>query len=159
MEGGKKSGSSFTSDLFGSKDSNVAASSSGILGSIFAPPTKAVGSDLFNKPGKEKKQDSGSQSCNSKTAVSESNAVNDQGNFLRSESKDMRSSYPVENVHPCHYSSSIYYGGQDVYARPQTAQSTVFTTFNKDGGEDDSDGASRGNWWQGRYYLRASAAA
>lgn len=25
--------------------------------------------------------------------------------------------------------------------------------FNKDGGEDDSDSASRGNWWQGMLIL------
>ncbi|XP_073134157.1 uncharacterized protein [Henckelia pumila] len=152
MEGGKKSASSFTSELFGSKDSDVAASSSGIFGTIFAPPAKkAVGNDSLRMPEKEKKQDSGSQSWNSNTAVSESNA-NGGGNFQRSEGKDMGSFYPVENVHPCHYSSSIYYGGQDVYSRPQIAQSPVFTTFNKDGGEDDKDGASRGNWWQGSLY-------
>ncbi|XP_073276579.1 uncharacterized protein [Primulina huaijiensis] len=155
MEGGKKSGSSFTSDLFGSKDSDVAASSSGIFGSIFSPAAKwpqAVGNDSLHMPEKEKKIDSGSQSWNSKTAVSESSVVKGEGNFQRSEGKDMGPFYPGENVHPCHYSSSIYYGGQDLYSRPQTAQSTVFTTFNKDGGEDDSDGASRGNWWQGSLY-------
>lgn len=152
MDGRKKSGSSFTSDLFGSKDSDVAASSSGIFGSIFAPPAKAIGKDSLRTPEKEKKHDPGSQSWNSKTALSQSNAVNGEGNFQRQERNDTGALYPVENVHPCHYSSSIYYGGQDIYSRPQTAQSTVFTTFNKDGGEDDSDGASRGNWWQGSLY-------
>lgn len=40
MEGTKKpTSSSFTSDLFGSKDSS-ASSSSGIFGSIFPPPSK-----------------------------------------------------------------------------------------------------------------------
>ncbi|XP_073290236.1 uncharacterized protein [Primulina huaijiensis] len=154
MDGRKKSGSSFTSDLFGSKDSDVDASSSGIFGSIFAQPAKTIGNDSLCTPEKEKKHEPGSQSWNSKTAVSVTlgNAVNGEGNFQRPKGKDTGSFYPVENVHPCHYSSSIYYGGQDIYSRPQTAQSTVFTTFNKDGGEDDSDGASRGNWWQGSLY-------
>ncbi|KAL0338257.1 UNVERIFIED_CONTAM: hypothetical protein Sangu_1347800, partial [Sesamum angustifolium] len=43
MEGGKQSGSSFASDLFGAKDSSAAASSSGIFGSIFPPPPKITG--------------------------------------------------------------------------------------------------------------------
>lgn len=36
--------------------------------------------------------------------------------------KDDVSYYTDEKVQPFHYSSSIYYGGQDVYSRPETAQ-------------------------------------
>lgn len=42
MEGRKQSGSSLASDLFGATDSSAAASSSGIFGSIFAPPSKVI---------------------------------------------------------------------------------------------------------------------
>ena len=55
-----------------------------------------------------------------------------------------------QRVQPCHLSSSIYYGGPDVYIQPQN--STVNSTKKKEGGEDDSGSASRGNWWQGSLY-------
>ncbi|KAH7553761.1 hypothetical protein JRO89_XS12G0052800 [Xanthoceras sorbifolium] len=69
-----------------------------------------------------------------------------QGNL----NKDMSSMYQDQRVQPCHLSSSIYYGGQDIYSQPQNSQgSGINTVFKKDGGEDDSGSASRGNWWQG----------
>ncbi|KAL8144004.1 hypothetical protein V2J09_017036 [Rumex salicifolius] len=50
---------------------------------------------------------------------------------------------------PCHMSSSLYYGGQESYSQSQSSQTSgSYTTFKKDGGENDPTGASRGNWWQ-----------
>ncbi|KAL3639475.1 hypothetical protein CASFOL_017382 [Castilleja foliolosa] len=144
MEGGKKqSGSSLATELFGEKDS-LTGSSSGVFGSIFAPPSKVLGRESETK----KKNGSGNQAWNPKTGFSDTNFVGGEG-----QSKNINSYFENENVQPFNYNSSIYYGGQDIYNRPpQPAQNPVFTTFNKDGGEDDSGGASRGNWWQGSLY-------
>ncbi|KAF6176023.1 hypothetical protein GIB67_032646 [Kingdonia uniflora] len=60
-----------------------------------------------------------------------------------------------ETLGPCSLSSSIYYGGQDIYPNsPSTGSSDSSYNFKKDGGdgEDDSNEASRGNWWQGSLY-------
>ncbi|KAL3826050.1 hypothetical protein ACJIZ3_022079 [Penstemon smallii] len=149
MEGGKQSGSSFTSDLFGAKDSS---SSSSVFGSIFGPPKAGV--SQF-----EKKNDSANQSWSPKPGVSDKNAIGGEGQGQGTTSKDPSSYYQEQNVQPFHYSSSIYYGGQDVYSRPPSTQTPAFTTYNKDGDQDDSNSASRGNWWQGRNVCREAAAA
>lgn len=108
--------------------------------------------------------------------------------------KDKNQIFQEERVEPCHLSSSLYYGGQDIYSNSSSTQTsgsypvvslnqfihaqnmtdnqydnsrgfnivtkcfTVFlkTQFKKD--EDDpngnnSQGASRGNWWQGMIIL------
>ncbi|KAG8376964.1 hypothetical protein BUALT_Bualt09G0118900 [Buddleja alternifolia] len=169
MEGGKQSGSSLASDLFGAKDSSAAtSSSSGIFGSIFAPPAKVLGRESLHSSETEKKNDNENPAWSAKTGVSGGGGQNKS-----TTSKDNSSYYQEEKVQPFHYSSSIYYGGQDVYSRPESVQNPTFTTcgvarfngsrtnlsklnyydqFNKDGGEDDSGGASRGNWWQGSLY-------
>nr|GMD50881.1 store-operated calcium entry-associated regulatory factor [Ipomoea batatas] len=55
---------------------------------------------------------------------------------------------------PCNFSSSIYYGAQEVYS-PTTSHTTHHTNyFKKEEVEDDENGnnsncASRGDWWQG----------
>nr|GMD57621.1 uncharacterized protein LOC109153438 [Ipomoea batatas] len=54
---------------------------------------------------------------------------------------------------PCNFSSSIYYGAQEVYS-PTTSHTTHHTNyFKKEEVEDDENGnnsncASRGDWWQ-----------
>ncbi|KAK4392270.1 hypothetical protein Sango_2004800 [Sesamum angolense] len=163
MEGRKKSGSSFTYDLFGAKDSSAAASSSAMFGSIFGPPDGAgLESEsmiMKNSGGKslhlaetEKKNDSGSQDWIGKNAASGDNNVGGQEQNRSTTKKEMSSYFQEEKVQPFHYSSSIHYGGQDVYAQPQSTQNPSSTTFNKDVEEDDSGSASRGNWWQGSLY-------
>ncbi|CAK9161996.1 unnamed protein product [Ilex paraguariensis] len=53
--------------------------------------------------------------------------------------KDKSSIYQNEIVEPCHFSSSIYCGGQEVYSsNSQIATSQHF--FKKDGGVDDQNG-------------------
>ncbi|XP_042053136.1 uncharacterized protein LOC121798279 isoform X1 [Salvia splendens] len=143
MEGGKQTSSSLASDLFGAKDSS-SSSSSGIFGTMFPPPPKVVGQEYS---GTEKKIISGNPNWTAKNGVADRNAVGGQN-----QRKDDVSYYTDEKVQPFHYSSSIYYGGQDVYSRPESAQNPG-TSFNKDnGGEDDLGSASRGNWWQGSLY-------
>ena len=36
--------------------------------------------------------------------------------------RDLSSIYQEQKVQPCHLSSSIYYGGQDVYSHPESSQ-------------------------------------
>ncbi|XP_024013770.1 uncharacterized protein LOC18021123 [Eutrema salsugineum] len=57
----------------------------------------------------------------------------------------------------CNLSSSLYYGGQDVYSG--STSNHTYPTVNKaqPRGNDDASGnnsqdASRGNWWQGSLY-------
>ncbi|XP_056847080.1 uncharacterized protein LOC108815000 isoform X2 [Raphanus sativus] len=140
MEGRKKSGSSsspsLTSELFGSRDNPSSSSSSGFFGSIFAPPSHKV-------MGQETVTGGGWNDKSSKTGDADRN---------REEQDNYGSVYhqEQERVQPCHLSSSIYYGGPDVYIQPQN--SGLNSTTKKEGGEDDSGSASRGNWWQGSLY-------
>ncbi|KAH9736228.1 plant/t7h20-70 protein [Citrus sinensis] len=148
MEGRKQTGSSssLTNELFGSKESS---SSSGIFGSIFSPPSKVLGRESLHSESMEKKHDSSKEAWNTKPTTPGTYETESQGTAY----KDMSSMYQDQRVQPCHLSSSIYYGGQDVYSpRPPNSQGPgVNSVFKKDG-EDDSGSASRGNWWQGSLY-------
>ncbi|KAL4556904.1 hypothetical protein LXL04_035070 [Taraxacum kok-saghyz] len=55
-----------------------------------------------------------------------------------------------ESAEASYLSSSIYYGGQEVYP-PTTHNTYSQRTFKKSQGDQDPNGtsASRGNWWQG----------
>ncbi|KAG8495042.1 hypothetical protein CXB51_012714 [Gossypium anomalum] len=132
------SSSSFTADLFGSKDSS-SSSSKGIFSSIFPPPSSVGG-----------KNSSGSKVLESWPKQPLEGSAWRQAPLPNKE----------ERVEPCHLSSSLYYGGQDLYSHPSTCQTstTSYPVFKKDGGEDDTNGnnsmdASRGNWWQGTGFL------
>ncbi|KAL3622843.1 hypothetical protein CASFOL_031920 [Castilleja foliolosa] len=149
MEGDKQSGSSFTSPP---------SRSSGYFGSIFAPPPRVGGSLNLLETEKKEKNDNKGQAWSGKSMVSGSfsDNMNDQrgqGQIWNTTTSKDKSSYNLhqqdEKVHPFHYSSSIYYGGQDVYSQPQAAHNP---TFCKDVEEDDSGSASRGNWWKGSLY-------
>ena len=155
MEGRKPAGSSssFTSELFGSKDSS---SSSGIFGAIFAPPftspkvlsRESLRSELARKKFTHEPLDFKSGEPGDDSYGKEGS----QG----TPNKDMSSYYQDQRVQqPCHLSSSIYYGGQDIYNHPQNSHNPgINSMFKKDGthGSDDDGTACRGNWWQGSLY-------
>ncbi|KAG8649383.1 uncharacterized protein LOC110620234 isoform X2 [Manihot esculenta] len=148
MEGKKRvaSSSSFTSELFGFKDST---SSAGIFSSIFAPPSKVLGRGLLRYEVMGKKQDSANEAWNTKPGAPDATSKSNQGEGQNMPNRDTSSIYQEQRVQPCHLSSSIYYGGQDIY---HTQSSSMTSTFKKDGTEDDSGSASRGNWWKGSLY-------
>ncbi|CAH1432132.1 unnamed protein product [Lactuca virosa] len=133
MEGKKQhsSSSSFTNELFGSKESS-ASSSTGLFHSIFPPPSKGQGTEKnYDFAIKRDSLDKEDKSLNPKT--------------------DPSPFYEQQRSQPCHLSSSIYYGGQDVYTNPTITKNTSgHSTYNQEG-EDDGR-ASRGNWWQGSLY-------
>ncbi|KAL7092591.1 hypothetical protein ACP275_12G173000 [Erythranthe tilingii] len=124
MEGGKESSSSFTSDLFGAKGS---APSVGIFDSIFAPPPPRVSGGVslilhLSETGKKNDSTASRQPTgNAKSSVSGgeeekwSRRNKDDEKMISSSYED----YYEEKVEPCHYSSSIYYGGQDLYSQPK----------------------------------------
>ncbi|KEH23048.1 plant/T7H20-70 protein [Medicago truncatula] len=156
MEGRKQFGSSssetssFTSELFGSNDLHK-SSASGIFDSIFSPSSKVFGRESLRSAMNGKTATEGS---NSKIDTQEYISKGNDGETQNKTNKDMSYIYQEQRVQPCHLSSSIYYGGQDVYSRPQSARdSGLNTMYKKDGGEDDSGSASRGNWWQGKTYI------
>ncbi|RXH81336.1 hypothetical protein DVH24_006161 [Malus domestica] len=184
MEGRKKTGSSsssFTSELFGSKESSA---SSGIFGAIFAPSSKdlvfgreslrseVTGKKLTDDPLHFKPRDQpglyafcifhllffiryGRMSDSDGYRVVA--AADGASKEIEGESKSITNMDIISSIYrdqrvqqPCHFSSSIYYGGQDIYAHPQSTQNPEYNTpYKKDGTEDDSGSASRGNWWQG----------
>ncbi|EXC19362.1 hypothetical protein L484_010379 [Morus notabilis] len=137
--------------LFGPKDSSNSASSSsttGLFGSIFPPPSTVHG--------RENKRHLGNQLGSSKYEKPENMySQSRKGESSGVTSKD--SIYQNETVaEPCYFSSSIYYGGQENYS-PRTRTTESQHSFKKDGSEDDPNGnnsnsASRGNWWQGSLY-------
>ncbi|WZZ23355.1 hypothetical protein YC2023_124742 [Brassica napus] len=159
MEGRKDTGlsssssPSLTSQLFGSRNNPPSSSSSEIFESIFAPSSKVMGQETVTGGG------GGWNDKSSKTG----------GDVDKNREEFGSSVYQQERVQPCHLSSSIYYGGPDVYFQPQNStvnSAAVFKGFRtkvtvlgyclsekkKEGGEDDSGSASRGNWWQGSLY-------
>lgn len=128
--------SSLTMDLFGPKDSS-SSPSSGLFGSVFGPQSTGLQRNASHT-GPSKKQDLGNQYVNGKHGNS--------GNTAHNQNKSSK---------PCYFSSSIYYGGQEVYS--PNGYTTSQHIFKKDGGDDDeygskSSSASRGNWWQGSLY-------
>ncbi|XP_039003389.1 uncharacterized protein LOC120130133 [Hibiscus syriacus] len=131
MESKKEAGSSssLTADHFGSKQS----SSKGIFGSIFPPPSMLLES-WTKQPLQHGMQAPLAGSATYSIANKERNSV-----------------FQEERMEPCHLSSSIYYGGRDIYGHPSsTKTSTSYPIFKKDGedpkGRNPQD-ASRGNWF------------
>lgn len=166
MEGKKQgsSSSSFPAELFGApkESSPNQHSSTGIFASIFPPPSKVVGRNSANSDLMEswqKHAPHGNQAW--PTTKHGNSAISGEGTrYSMMPNKDRSSVLQEERVEPCHLSSSLYYGGQDVYSQsPSTQTSASYPIFKKDGGEDDPNGsnpndadASRGNWWQGSLY-------
>lgn len=144
MEGKKGSSFSLTTELFGSKESTQPSASTGIFASIFPPPSKILGRNSNSEvTGSWQKQHSGNQEWSNKK---ETPGI---------PTKDRSSIFQEERAEPCHLSSSLYYGGQDVYSQSSSTQSSAsYPIFKKDGEEDVQNGssASRGNWWQGSLY-------
>ncbi|MFS7954865.1 hypothetical protein Hanom_Chr07g00635731 [Helianthus anomalus] len=67
---------------------------------------------------------------------------------------DLSAYYAQEVSQPCTLSSSLHYGGQDIYINPHTTKNTpgpgqYSTNYINNIGEDDGF-ASRGNLWQGK---------
>ncbi|XP_038882075.1 uncharacterized protein LOC120073353 isoform X1 [Benincasa hispida] len=157
MEGKKhvglgSSSSSLTTDLFGSKETSY-SSTTGIFGSIFAPSSKVLGRDSLLSQTKEGERDSVNEPWIPNAEAQDDTANHTQKESPEMKNKDMSSIYQDQRAQPCHLSSSIYYGGQDVYTHPQNSyNSEVNSAYKKEGGEDDSGSASRGNWWQGSLY-------
>ncbi|KAM7499311.1 hypothetical protein LguiA_023725 [Lonicera macranthoides] len=134
---GGVSSSSFTAELFGPKDSAPSPSPTGLFGSVFGPSSTGVGRKSSHSGSSVRNQDLGSQYGNPKHGTTD---------YTSQRGKD-------ETIEPCYFSSSIYYGGQEVYSPNTNSSSASHHTFKKDEGNDDPNGtssnsASRGNWWQ-----------
>ncbi|KAK4767157.1 hypothetical protein SAY87_023904 [Trapa incisa] len=160
MDGGKQfrssssSSSSLASELFGSRATKPAASSStGIFGSIFDPPSKIIGKEFLCSESEKKREFSTKSRSNASGTSIGDGVKSGDGGSKPPPDKETSSIYPEQRVQPCHLSSSIYYGGQENYSHPHNSQgSNTNSTFKKDSGEDDSGAASRGNWWQESLY-------
>ncbi|XP_016478442.1 uncharacterized protein LOC107799810 [Nicotiana tabacum] len=145
---GQSSSSSFTNDLFGPKQ----RTKSSLFGSVFGPHSTGLGRDSIHSGvrGVSRVQDPGHQSfCNAKYGTSENGSQRSRGDIKNT-------MYQNETTEPCHLSSSIYYGGQDIYY-PATQTSSYQSTFKKNEEDDYHNGnnsncASRGNWWRGSLY-------
>ncbi|KAK9168290.1 hypothetical protein Syun_000430 [Stephania yunnanensis] len=156
MEGERKqvgsSSSSISSDLFGSKSNS---NSSRILDSVFPPPppsTRGSGYVRNDAVGMRRKQDADHQPWSAKTGnPGDSSKSSENGTPSKSR---MSSLFQDEKTEPCYLSSSLYYGGQDLYSNPSNRGNTGSShIFKKDSDSDDpNDSASRGNWWQGSLY-------
>ncbi|KAJ0771866.1 hypothetical protein HanPI659440_Chr07g0273951 [Helianthus annuus] len=140
---GSSSSSSFTENLFGPKDVS-SASSSGLFSSVFGPSSTGLGRhpSHSNNTGLSKNQEFGGPYGSGKPSTQDYKAQRSTGPDYRNETAE-----------PSYLSSSIYYGGQEVYS-PNTQTTRPPHTVKKDGGDTDPNGssASRGNWWQGSLY-------
>ncbi|XP_077238861.1 uncharacterized protein LOC143879999 [Tasmannia lanceolata] len=165
MEGRKPNTSSISSELFGEKDSSSSSgsisSSTGIFSTVF--PSTAVGKDSSRSEsfGSWRKQDQEVHAWNPKQAPGDGISQSNERDSQSIPNKDSSSIYQHETVEPCVFSSSLYYGGRDIYSHSPNSQNTQVSgtphIYKKDAGEDDpnsgnANSASRGNWWQGSLY-------
>ncbi|KAL5709381.1 hypothetical protein ACHQM5_020078 [Ranunculus cassubicifolius] len=150
-------GSNISNDLFGPKGGSGSTgkpnSSTGIFDSVFSNPstysrTEAIGSW-------RKKESGENQGWKSKGNTSQAS----EGHGQNAYNKGRSSIFQDDKAEPHYLSSSLYYGGQDVYSNPSETRSSPspHTYKKKDGEDDDPNGsnlhsASRGNWWQGGLY-------
>uniref|UniRef100_A0A166BX74 Uncharacterized protein n=1 Tax=Daucus carota subsp. sativus TaxID=79200 RepID=A0A166BX74_DAUCS len=141
-------------DLFGPKDSSQSSSSTGVFGSVFGPPSMGLGRDS-SISGPTRKQDYGNTKQGIQDYNSQRNYKSESGG-KQSKDRTSNSTYNQNELsNPCYYSSSIYYGAQEVYSPNSPSKTTTsHHAIKKDGGADDSHGsnsnsASRGNWWEG----------
>ncbi|XP_021604767.1 uncharacterized protein LOC110609483 isoform X2 [Manihot esculenta] len=116
---GSSSSSSFTAELFGTKDSPP-SSSTGIFASIFPPPATVLGrkSSSSEVIGSWQKQPFGNQAWNTKHGAP---AATSEAASYNMPNKDKNSIFMEEKAEPCHLSSSLYYGGQDNYSQPPSS--------------------------------------
>ncbi|KAE9611016.1 hypothetical protein Lal_00015835 [Lupinus albus] len=154
MEGNNQKGtySSFTSELIGSEESH--SSSSGIFGSLFSlpsPKVKVLGRESLRT---ELNRKITNEAWSSKIGTQDYIYKFNGGEIQKSSNNDMSSFYEEQIVQPCSLSSSIYYGGQDIYPLPPNPKNNVglFSKEKNYEGEDDKEFASRGNWWKGSLY-------
>ncbi|KAL2320088.1 hypothetical protein Fmac_029057 [Flemingia macrophylla] len=149
MEGNKQKGtsSSITSELFGPHPS----SSSGIFGSIFSPPpSKVLGRESLRS---ELNGKIANETWTSKIGVQDEFSKGYDSKAKDAVNKDISSIYQNQRVQPCQLSSSILYGGQEIYSSPQNTENERLDSFYKnDGSENNLEIASRGDWWQGSLY-------
>ncbi|CAN4107033.1 unnamed protein product [Withania somnifera] len=131
--GSSSSSSSFTNELFGPKE----PSNSTLFGSVFGPHSTGLRKDAIHSG------DRGS----SRTIKDSENQYPNNVKYGTSDNGSKRNQ--IEKVEaPCNLSSSIYYGGQDVYPPTNNHSTGSQTNIVKKDGEG-SNSASRGNWWQG----------
>ncbi|XP_004490927.1 uncharacterized protein [Cicer arietinum] len=128
--------------LFGPKDS---ASSSSFFGSIFPPPPSVEGRG-------SRTQEVGSKNFGAQGTPSNNKGENNRG----ISNKNTSVNYQNETVEPSYFSSSIYYGGQENYS-PRSRTTQPHQLFKKDKNNGDPNGnnsnsASRGDWWEGSLY-------
>ncbi|KAL4201260.1 hypothetical protein AMTRI_Chr02g257810 [Amborella trichopoda] len=166
MEGnGSKPGKPRTSisELFDSKDTN---SQSGIFG-VYRPsshsspsfPSSQVGGKDSHSEASMSWKKQGSEHSSGDSPYTRENSSRGHGSESRAlPGKDQNPGRQDDHGERCVFSSSLYYGGRDVYAPSQNDHTSgAPKTYKKDGADDDptmggSSGASRGNWWQGSLY-------
>ncbi|KAI7749526.1 hypothetical protein M8C21_006268, partial [Ambrosia artemisiifolia] len=96
-----QSSSSFAENLFGPKDAS-SSTSSGLFSSVFGPSSTGLGKNI----GSPNKQEFGG----AKTSTQDYKTQRMMGK------KDGNPVYQNETTEPSYLSSSIYYGGQEVYS-------------------------------------------
>ncbi|KAL2956360.1 hypothetical protein AAZX31_18G079200 [Glycine max] len=143
------SSSSFTSELFGSNQFQK-SSASGIFESMFPPPPKVLGRGSLCS---EVSGKSSSEGWNSKFVLLRFYkflAMIKKFSFLLIQ---ITSAWEImeQRLQPCQLSSSIHYGGQDIYSCPKSTQDSGYNSllYKKDGVEDDLGS----NLWQGKTYI------
>ncbi|KAG4936735.1 hypothetical protein JHK85_051654 [Glycine max] len=159
MEGRKKMGSSssFTSELFGSNQFQK-SSASGIFESMFPPPPKQIQFQLFSEFNLCTKETNSEHLrhiavsssslhmdvlgrgslCSEVSGKSSSEGWNykfdyismgNHGETQNTAQKDMSSIYQEQRLQPCQLSSSIHYGGQDIYSCPKSTQDSGYNSL------------------------------
>ncbi|XP_004507189.1 uncharacterized protein [Cicer arietinum] len=148
----KDSSSSFTSEVFGSKET-YPSSSCGVFCSIFSSQSsnvvlrkESVRSEVISARTIKETWDSilGTKDGIPKGYGGESQKTN---------TLDMSFIYQDQRIEPCNLCSSINYGGRDIYPHYHSTQNDGRNSLPKNYGEVDDSGIDvRGDWWKGGAY-------
>ncbi|OWM81775.1 uncharacterized protein LOC116193087 isoform X2 [Punica granatum] len=147
------SSTSFPAELFGLKLTTPSSSPENVFSSIFPPPSKVQAGEFPKFELNANKQYFVEDGWNIKPVKSEDNLKSNQSGTQSIQKEDASYIYQERNLQPMNLSSSIYYGGREMYSNPNNKQDPALNFISlENNGEDDSGSASRGDWWQGSLY-------
>ncbi|KAJ7947577.1 Plant/T7H20-70 protein [Quillaja saponaria] len=111
-----RSASSFTAELFGATESSL-SSSAEIFASMFPPPSKV---------GRGSSTSEGMVCLGKQASINQGTTVLTREDAACNTASRSRSSiFQERKTEPCHLSSSLYYGGQDIYSQSPNSNAPV----------------------------------
>uniref|UniRef100_A0A6V7QWD5 Suppressor protein SRP40-like n=1 Tax=Ananas comosus var. bracteatus TaxID=296719 RepID=A0A6V7QWD5_ANACO len=137
--------------------SKSSSSSSGYFTSVFSPSSMVGGSDTTHSDlyWTKNSMKTDGQTENAENIIKDGKPQENPSKNQTPQNKDGKPIHPTEPIESPYFGSSVHYGGRDFFAcsAPSSTSVTVKTRKNnEDDGSDNSNFATRGDWWQGSLY-------